>query len=1164
MYLKSLALRGFKSFADKTVLKFEPGVTSIVGPNGSGKSNVTDAVLWVLGEQSARSLRGASMEDVIFAGSSTRQALGIAEVSLVLDNSDGELPIEFSEVTITRRIYRTSESEYYINNSSCRLLDIQELLSGSGLGRGLYSIIGQGKIEEALSARPEERRVFIEEAAGVLKHKRRRDRAVRRLASMDANLVRIRDILGEVKRQLAPLKRQAELAQSYVELSVQLKEKELSLAVIDLKGLQEKWVEAENEEAGVAKKVELLESELAKVESEREAMEVALEAEEGKAVDLSDRRRRIQSVIDRLHAAASLAAEKGRSASERLESLTTDSYRCSTRRLAVEKQIQQYQRERQELDKAIDKSEKRFEDARSNQALVSADVARLIEESKRLDLEIAETERAVSNYETASANLELAIKTGEVQLEILKEQSKTVEKRQAEVEAGAGRAAEIVAGMVSEIEALENTFKEREAERSNRRSELDDSRAQLARVEREIEAARARVKALEDTLESDPQGAAARSAGGEGVLAIVGDAIKVDKVYEKAIEAILALDVYCLVLSDVQSAKGLLSSESEGLSLMPLERARIAKGEGAIVGLIEAASVVDCDERIRPAIEALLAGFYVADTFEQAMMVYGERAVATLDGKLLLPSGKIVSRPRRDSTGRLTRKREIEELGSGASALEAKIASLKAGIDGCSLVLAMLEEEVRTCALELEKRKAELAAARDKVEEIERGRLKADEEERALSERIKTCAARIESRGAELVENKELLVEKSEALTNGKMGLEESRRGLQELVKREAEASIETSKAQVEYDALLGRRRGLERTIEETEKELEGLLEGAARDEADARRLSLVRERSNPVISAIEVLAFEATEEGERLKGRTAKGEVELSRLREALQERREEAVAARRSLDEIKEALHAIEIEKARLQMEVSAAVSRIVDELDVPLEKALAKEIAEDSWALEDGVSRLRRRMASIGPVNPMAIEEYRELEERAALFTGQIEDISASKRALDKIVRAIDRRIKERYAEAFDRVNHQFKQVFGYLFPGGTAELIMTEPDAPDISGVDIIAQPSGKRLQRMSLLSGGEKSLVSLAFLFSLYLDKPCPFYILDEAEAALDDVNLNRLIKLLDELKKGTQFLIITHQRRTMEMSDALYGVSMQADGVSKLISQKFSEVAEVV
>ena len=1171
MYLKSLALRGFKSFADKTVLKFEPGVTAIVGPNGSGKSNITDAILWALGEQSPRSLRGGSMEDVIFAGSETRQAVGLAEVVLTIDNSDEKLPIEFNEVTIARRVYRDGESEYFINNSPCRLIDIQELLSGSGLGRGTYSIIGQGRIEEALQAKPEERRMFIEEAAGILKYKRRRDRAVKRLSALDSSLTRLSDILGEVKRQLAPLKRQAELAEKHIEMREELRSLELAMAVLDLRELQGRWEVLDAEEAVISQRASALKTELVEAEREAETAQALLEAEERSSGQLAERRRRAQSVEDRLQAIASLVAERARNAEERLDMLAIGAYRFETRKLALERKVQQRDRELHQVNTAISKAERRLHDAKAELAKASEESANLSAKIETLQKSIELDKRSMASLKSISSNLDLAIRTGKAQLDILIEQKASAERKLKSMTGSAKNAEESEKRLVEAAKRAE-----KEVEALNRRmdslaSEMESEKREIALMEAEAQSIRARIAALEELESRDSDVSSAVEALGQEALSILGDAISVKKGYEKAVEAVLGRDLFCIVVEDVESVKRLAREGIGNASLLSLDRissARSKYGEAEnepLDSLVPALSVIDYPASLDMAVRALLGNVLISPTLEKALEC-GEResTIVTLDGNVVYGSGKISLKGGKECSGELTRRREVEKLAAKLKIISGRVQTRYTLLERTESELETAEKRAWEASLALESSRASLEALDREIKSIAGEGTALENEIEALQIRIEDCEERLKVESAKFEECLDSMKEKEADLERKGCEMAELRSAAEKAVKAITDASLKVEKAEIELKTLAGRRRAMERDRLEVEKELAELKRESEQEECDADRMNLVKNRSAPLISAIQSLAVIAGEISASLKGAFDNREEGLSALRESLARAREKSNQARAKLDEVKVKLHEIEVVKVQLKMEVSGAISRIVDELDVPLERALEMPISDDGKKLAEKTSSLRRRLAALGPVNPMAIEEHRELGERASLLETQIGDISESRRALRKIIKAIDLKIRERFLIAFDQINAHFAETFEKLFPNGRAELVLTEPDDPDISGVDIVAQPSGKKLQRLSLLSGGEKSLVSLAFLFSLYLDNPCPFFVLDEAEAALDDVNLNRLVRLLRESKQKTQYLVITHQRRTMEMADALYGVTMQADGVSKLISQKFSEVAEVV
>lgn len=1172
MHLKSLTLKGFKSFADKSALSLEPGVSVVVGPNGSGKSNISDAVMWVLGEQSAKALRGQAMEDVIFAGSSARQAVGVAEVDLVLDNSDGTLPLEFTEITITRRMYRSGESEYLLNHAPCRLMDIHELLHDTGLGRDAHSIISQGQLDEILSSRPEERRALIEEAAGVLKHKKRRERSVRKLASMDGYLERARDVIAEVDRQLRPLAKQATRAQEHSTVIGKLKDLELALAVDDLRSLQSAWDEISKVEKEADAELELIRYRYEEKERELAKFQSLLE-EKGLFVgDLSEQRRRLQSVLERINSGLLLLEEKGKNLVDKLSDLRAKLHHSESRiatrtgelatlsaeRTTTDGQLKAHYAQLSDLRKETEITRKERLAADEALARVTADTRRVRKELEDHRLELATLEQALSS---ASLEADLLMERGEG----LKEQQTAVATT---LTARRARLAQLE-------EAIAHSRKERalaDADVDKRVRVLESRKRDLVDVREKLTGLRGEMRGLEEVdrafASASPALAWALAKERElpGLVGPLAETLRVPPEYENLVEHVLGSDLFALLVSDADAAvriAGALRTEAEGeIALLPVTGARpqMPPGKGQRLS-----DVVECDESVRPAVEALVGDVFVAEDLSSAIASArgGAARYATREGEVVWPNGKVTAgRPASDNAGVLERKRRMNELSDEAEAMGSRVAESEQQVGEAERALTVAQQD----ALELGQKLAALSGEHDSLRE-ELGRL-----EQTMTG-MDAEAGRVESRLKEINDRltkdapqREGLAAAIEKASKELEDLEEQGAVAREVrdtrFREEAAINERLSACQVEIATISEREVHLKRQITGITNELTELENTVVQARETEEALELLRERIEPVHDLYTALLERAEHWAHKLKDRARFEQADSESLRETIHAAQDAVKAVQSEIDAHNESVSEIRVRKGQLEIQVKTAAARIVEELGMPLERALDCEELEDREKALDRAHKLRKQLENMGPVNPIAMQEYDSLKERREFLSAQIEDLVASRQALSKVIAAIDRKIRERFLETFEEVDRHFQDIFASLFPGGHASLALTDPDDPETTGVEVVAQPAGKKLAKMTLMSGGEKSLTALALLFALYRTRPCPFYILDEVEAALDDTNLRRFVAFVESMRNHTQFIVVTHQRRTMEAADVLYGVSMQADGVSKLVSQKLDRAKE--
>jgi len=1016
MYVKSLRLAGFKSFANPTILDFESGVNVIVGPNGSGKSNIADALSWVLGSQAPTSLRGASMEDVIFAGSDGKPRLAFAEVQLTLDNADRVLPLDLAEVTISRSTDRSGATDYKINGASCRLLDIAELLSDTGIGRSIHTVVGQGQLDAVLQARPEDRRAFIEEAAQIGKYRRRKDRSLRKIERVDENLTRLNDVLTELRRAIRPLKRQASAASAYSELMSEHRALRQRLAGQEVRDLER--VDETTDIAAEERKVELLSEELASVRARFEGAAAEREGLRAAADTAQHVAHGIARVTDRVRGLGRLASERAATIAARLSAETEEGHRERIRLLEADRE-----RWITQLGTLSDASTV----LRSR-----ADAARLDSEAEReahedLERQLSEARAAETEAAQALVRAEGTEAAGRATLGSVEARVHAVlerrEVRQREVTADSAalaRGEDEVAALEVELDRVTEAAAAAENEVETGRTRADQLREQLGATHAERAAAAARLETLEQVsgLLADLPSAAARI---DPLIATAIDAARVARASE-------------------DDARAIVSAADEEVERRWTEVARL-------------------DEELRR-LDALVSG-----------------AAERLAG--------------------IRRQREAREV---------ELAALDDELARTREALAVAEREATEVRAALPAKRAAVEEARSRREEAERV-------VREARERVTLAAARmrdaeLEARGAE---------ERSLAA---------------QLRLEEAEAGIGDAQAA-----------------------LEGLAELRS-------TLAAQRERAEAVATAATEAARYGQEWSAQAEARAvaAREEAHDSEQQVAALRARERELSDR--LEEVSRRRNAAEVRRAEAQARLAALAERAMEEWALSPEDLAALDgfTSEEGAAARGRVEQLDREMRRMGVINPRAAEEYAELAERETFLESQMDDLRSSRRDLMKVVHEVDETIVQVFKEAFDDVAREFEGVFDRLFPGGTGRLKLTDPDDLLHSGIEVEARPPGKNIRKLSLLSGGERSLVALAFLFSIFRSRPSPFYLLDEVEAALDDFNLQRFIGLVDELEERAQVLIVTHQKRTMESADVLYGVTMAKDGVSQVIAKRMEEV----
>ena len=1174
MHLKSLELKGFKSFADRSVLALEPGVTAIVGPNGSGKSNISDAVLWVLGERNAKHLRGQAMEDVIFAGSSARKPVGVAEVDLVLDNSDGTLPVDYDEVAITRRMYRSGESEYLINGVACRRMDVLDILHDSGLGTGTHSIISQGNLDSILQSRPEDRRALIEEAAGVLKHKQRKAKSERKLASMDESLRRARDIAAEVQRQLGPLERKAKRARSYAQAASQLADLNASLAVDDLRRLQRDYNEAKRRQGELSAQLEQRRAAVEAAERQVQQLQEQVREDSADAGEIARRQRRASTAVERLEAAGMLLEEKSRAAAQRDAALRAEIAGNAAAREAAgegrrtaDSQLAQVCAERARAEERAERLASEQQQALRTRRELEGEVERL-QRGRRDDEQARErTRRELEQARKELVEQQARTRAAEARRDELAAQlARAVEQLDAAEQAQA-RANELLEQALAAEAVARGALEEADAACSRARGRAEQAREEEAALASELKGLAVLARA-ED--ESNPALAWAREYAREAGLAATpfAEAVRVRADLEPLVELLLGRAAQALVVDDVDDAvalaRAVCGSACRGeVVIVPaggVEREARAELPDAHVPVEPVCDAIVCDAGMRGAADALLGDAATCGALDAEVLraCAGSARVATPEGCVAGPRGVLVvdRTEAPGAEGALARARRTEELQVRLEAARAERAQAGERLQAAQEALQRAQEEALGRAQKLAAARGSLSSAEADVQRARAARERVSRELASVEAQRRALAAPADGERPCVESLEERLSSLDAAVSRADERLAQLARELAPARSETARLRDELAEAKLSAATLAEREAYAKRMSATRADEIASLVRSDAEARDELFRNEQVARRLAELLVDIDSLLASARRVLQDQERRAAAAQSASSGLHERSAAASARARDARAALDEATEALTASRVEEGRLEVQVGAAVDSIEQDCGMSLEAALSLPELADRAEVEESAAKLRRRIANMGTINPDAAEEYERVRERSDYLEAQLSDLEGARRSLDKIVRAIDDRMRDDFVNTYREVDANFQEIFGILFPGGSAHLSLVDPDDMENTGVEVTAQPRGKRVAKMSLLSGGEKSLTALALLFAVYRTRSTPFYILDEVEAALDDTNLRRLIAYLDTLRGDTQLIMITHQRRTMEMADVLFGVSMQADGVTKVISQK--------
>lgn len=1190
MYFKQIEIQGFKSFADRTVVNLEDGMTAVVGPNGCGKSNILDAMRWALGEQSAKMLRGSHMQDVIFNGSDERPPMGMAEVTLTFDNSDSTLPVDFSEVQITRRVYRSGESEYLINKAPCRLRDIQELFMDTGIGTNAYSMIGQGKVAMVLSSKPDDRRYLFEEAAGIIKYKSRKRVAMRKLEQAEQNHLRLCDVIAELERQMRSLKRQVNAAIRYRELSGQLKELEIRACWIkfvhltaDIERLTALFKESQNAFEQASTDLSRLEAQQEGINLRKLEIDRVLHARRERVHEIDGEMEKIERQIALIRQQIQFSHEQQERARLEREELEAGAARILEQREEAATLLETLRAERTTLDEALSGKQKEYgnaaEQLSASDALLESTRAQKVESMGMRAKAQTAIERLTANIDSIETQLgaiyerqeAASLRTQELAAEVESLHHRETEQKR-ELDAIMADRAQLAREIGDAQEKLRTVHEKRQAARETK-SSVDARLNSLRELRDSYEGFAAGVRAIMQEARKEHTWSA-------GVLGPVGDLVSAPQELERAVEAALGGSINNIVVETADVARdaiGYLKTHQAGrVTFLPLDTVRPAKGDrsqaildqpGVIGRVIER---VQFEGRVAVAMEYLFSDTVVVESVEAGIRIARGSGLyprmVTLDGEVVSASGTVTGgRTKHESRGLLGRSAEIGELEQRAAELVTRVAELEGqgreqaealeALQGRAAELDAQEREARTRLNDLGMTVARITTELDNLRvSVER-----------LSEERDALVASREAFETERFESLEM----ASTMDTEDESLE---RAIADAQTEAARVRQHVNTLSNELSDLRVQQANLTKSVEQAEQE-------HARYERERAQALAEAERRTQAIAELEAnrvrLDGETKDHIERSKALSETKEEARKNALEAENERQrllDDSEGLEKDLKTVRErvrqaqaAVHQHELDLRRNEDQLAFFNERILEEYNVALASLSAEDVGEDELddaTREKMVTDIRRQLERMGNVNLMAIEEYEALTERHNFLAAQEEDLRLAREALLAVINRIDATIRQMFLDTFNAVADQFRQYFRRLFNGGQARIYLLDEDDPLESGIEIEARPPGKKPQSISLLSGGEQAMTAIALLFSIFKAKPSPFCVLDEVDAPLDDANIGRFVQLVEEFADDTQFIVITHSKQTMARAAVVYGVTMQERGVSTLVSVKFDGIAD--
>jgi len=1185
MFLKRIELSGFKSFADKTELEFVNGITAVVGPNGSGKSNISDGIRWVLGEQSAKSLRGGKMEDIIFAGSDARRAVNYGEVSLTLDNSDGALPLEYNEVTVTRRVHRSGDSEYMINKQACRLKDITELFMDTGIGKEAYSIIGQGRIEEILSTRSEDRRGIFEEASGIVKYKSRKKEAKRKLDDTEQNLLRIHDLVTELEDQVEPLRKQSEVALHFKTLKEQLKSKEISLYVHQIETLHNAWSES-------TAKLEALNQEQLKLSAVVSKHDAVLESDRLQL-------REVEKELDELHQA--------------MLQISEDVEKCEGYSEVIKERMRHNEETRLSVEQAIAVTDERIMSLSKEEVAVRGKAAELEERLASLRMTLQAEEERMQGVASGSAQdaeerlkgelldilssmaqLRNEIRYSEQQQEALQrrmerigedeakwlQQQRTLEAKKFELE-------QVIAELGKEHDKLRTKMLEEADEARKLNQAIEQATTQLRRYEQKLDSDMSRrdtMKEMQDAMDGFMHGvkeilkASRRQQSAiTGVHGAVAELIVVPERIETAVETALGGALQHIVMEDERTARTAISylkqrqlGRATFLPLDVIRGRRLGEMDKRIITELDgfvgvAAELVHTEERYKEIVFNLLGNVLLAENLEQANRIaarcqYRYRVV-TLEGDVVNAGGSMTGGSlQKRGASLLGRHRQIEQLDEAIAAVKRQIEQERLKLVDLRKEMSIRSQNSEQARERLEQKRLEEQSLKGDLQQLQQ-EMKFLSEQQALSNSDKqaqvseqqAATSRIEEAQRQLAELSEQEAKLQQSIKHAEQTRKVNESQKEELQVQLTDLKITVAKQDQEFSNYEDQAARLRNDISRAKEELKAQQQQLTQLQEQAESLKQEAEEQVAKLAQLK-------ESKQQCSDRTDSFRLQRVQKLSGLEQGENETKEQRQALRQIEEQMRQTEIVLNRQDVELDHTIKKLADEYGYSYE--MAKEQyppPEEINAVQLDVRELKRQISSLGEINLGAIEEYERVKERYDFLTEQKNDLMEAKATLYEVIREMDDEMSKRFKTTFDEIRKHFIVVFSKLFGGGRADLILVDPANILETGIDIVAQPPGKKLQNLQLLSGGERALTAIALLFAILQVKPVPFCVLDEVEAALDEANVARFAQYLREFSELTQFIVVTHRKGTMEEADVLYGVTMEEGGVSKLVSVRLEE-----
>lgn len=1183
MYLKSLEIQGFKSFANKIDFKFHNGITGIVGPNGSGKSNVGDAVRWVLGEQSARQLRGSNMQDVIFSGTENRKPLGFASVSITLDNADHKLPVDYEEVTVSRRVYRSGESEYRLNGTSCRLKDIQEIFYDTGIGKEGYSIIGQGQIEKILSGRPEDRRELFDEAAGIVKFKRRKAAAVKKLEDERANLVRVNDILSELQRQLVPLQHQAEQAKIYLKKKEELKKIDLHLFLLEME-------QRKAELANLDEKRKIAEEQLSDIKKEYETIRIHYETEEKAIEELEERIEQIREQERQSQLLHQQLTGQIEVLKEQIRAQEDQEVRLKERKSVIESELSRKEKQRKAEEQAFLLAKEKQEQVSLTEADYRLEADATTAMLSHLEMQIEDGKNEIISLLNQRASVKGNVQRYDTMQEQMQIRKAEVTGKLLRIGSEDARWQETLQEYQTAYETVSEEIEKQLRKSKEQEDKIEQLQQKLAGQNRELEQKQSfyhREKSRLETLSNlteryDGYGNSIRKVMEQkdknpGILGVVADLIKVKSSYETAIETALGGSIQNIVTDREETAKRMIEFLKRGkygratfLPLTAIGRKGNAGNKDAVKepGILGVAStLVRTEEKYRALVEYLLGRTLVADNMDHAIAAarkyHHSLRIVTLEGESLSPGGSMTGGAYRNSSNLLGRRREVEELQKKVQALEKEWKELQLEVDENRKKRNEHRETVVILNEKLQKAYVSQNTARMEIRQMEEKREESKEELTRLQEE----SAQLDGELKQISREKEQIEEAVKESEKREAQLQEQILGWQK--EQEVQrAELEQQNARIEKLHLELANAGQKeefagQNLKRIEKEIRNLREEEKEIGQKKREsLDVIAEKEaqiRQIESRIAGTKDHGRDHGRQLQKLQAQKE-EKSAAQKTFFTRREELSGQIADLD--KENFRLASMQE-KLESQKEERISQIWDEYQVTPSEAAAfrDENGMDQKQTRKRIEEIKAAIRQMGNINVNAIEDYKEMSQRHGFLQNQHDDLIKAEKALEEIILELDEGMRKQFRENFARIQVEFDKAFRELFGGGKGTLELVDDEDILEAGIRIISQPPGKKLQNMMQLSGGEKALTAIALLFAIQHLKPSPFCLLDEIEAALDEANVSRYANYLHKLTKNTQFIIITHRRGTMAAADRLYGITMQEKGISALVSVNLIEEA---